>query len=94
MILSNCHTHTNYCDGKATAEQMILSAIDKGFSSIGISSHSPMSGGCDWTKKRSILILKKSMHSKKSIKIAFRFIAELNWIIILLILTSINSIMR
>lgn len=52
MILSNCHTHTNYCDGKATAEQMILSAIDKGFSSIGISSHSPMSGGCDWTMKK------------------------------------------
>lgn len=51
MILSNCHTHTNYCDGKSTAEQMILSAIDNGLKSIGISSHSPMSGDCNWTMK-------------------------------------------
>lgn len=48
MILSDCHTHTKYCDGKNTAEEMILSAIEKGFSSIGISSHSPVTGGLDW----------------------------------------------
>ena len=39
MILSNIHTHTVYCDGKNTPEEMILSAIDKGFSSLGFSGH-------------------------------------------------------
>ncbi len=57
MLLSNCHTHTTYCDGKNTAEEMILSAIEKGFYSIGISSHSPMIGGADWTMKISEVAL-------------------------------------
>lgn len=35
----NLHTHTINCDGKNTAEEMILSAIEKGFSVIGFSSH-------------------------------------------------------
>lgn len=39
MIKSNFHTHTNFCDGKNTAEEMILSAIEKGFSHIGFSGH-------------------------------------------------------
>ena len=51
MLLSNCHTHTDYCDGKSSAEQMIVSAIENGLSSIGISSHSPMTGDCNWTMK-------------------------------------------
>ncbi len=35
----NFHTHTNYCDGKNSAEEMILSAIEKGFEVLGFSSH-------------------------------------------------------
>ena len=27
----NFHTHTTYCDGKETAEQMVQAAIAKGF---------------------------------------------------------------
>lgn len=34
------HTHTIYCDGKDTPEQMVLAAIEKGFDSIGFSGHS------------------------------------------------------
>ena len=52
MILSDCHTHTTYCDGKNNAEEMILSAIEKGFRSIGISSHSPVVGEVDWCMKK------------------------------------------
>ncbi len=37
--LQNLHTHTNYCDGKNTIEEIILTAIDKGFNSIGFSGH-------------------------------------------------------
>lgn len=38
-MLSNIHTHTTFCDGKNTAEEMVLSAIEKGFFSLGFSGH-------------------------------------------------------
>ena len=38
-MLSNLHTHTVFCDGKNTAEEMVISAIDKGFVSLGFSGH-------------------------------------------------------
>ena len=37
---TNYHTHTIWCDGKNTVEEMILSAMEKGFDVIGFSSHS------------------------------------------------------
>ena len=40
--LQNLHTHTTYCDGINTPEQVILTAIDKGFGAIGFSGHSYM----------------------------------------------------
>lgn len=38
-MLSNFHTHTVFCDGKNTPEEMVRSAIEKGFSAIGFSGH-------------------------------------------------------
>ena len=38
-LIANYHTHTTFCDGQNTAEEVVLSAIDKGFSSIGFSGH-------------------------------------------------------
>lgn len=38
--IQNLHTHSTYCDGKDTPEQMIQAAIEKGFKSIGFSGHS------------------------------------------------------
>lgn len=49
MFISNCHTHTNYCDGKNTAREMIEAAISKGFFSLGFSGHSPMTDENEWT---------------------------------------------
>lgn len=40
--LQNLHTHTCYCDGKDTPEEIVLTALDKGFGSIGFSGHSYM----------------------------------------------------
>lgn len=40
MIKSNFHTHTVFCDGKDTPEEMVLSAIEKGFDILGFSGHS------------------------------------------------------
>ncbi len=39
MIKTNFHTHTTFCDGRDTPEEMVLAAIEKGFSSLGFSGH-------------------------------------------------------
>ncbi len=36
----NFHTHTIFCDGKSTAEEMVRSAIDCGLEALGFSAHS------------------------------------------------------
>ena len=36
----NLHTHTTYSDGINTPEEMVLAAIEQGFSSLGFSEHS------------------------------------------------------
>ncbi len=38
----NLHTHSTYCDGKDSLEEMILHAISLGFDSVGFSGHSYM----------------------------------------------------
>ena len=38
-MIANYHTHTSFCDGKNTPEEIVLHAIEKGFSSIGFSGH-------------------------------------------------------
>lgn len=47
--LANYHTHTNLCDGHNTAEEMVQSAIDKGFFALGFSGHSHLSTEPEWT---------------------------------------------
>lgn len=51
MFISNLHTHTNYCDGKNTAEEIIQTAIVNHIHSIGISTHGPTSFLTDWNIK-------------------------------------------
>ncbi len=41
-VRSSIHNHCTFCDGKNTAEEMILSAIKAGFTDFGMSSHSPI----------------------------------------------------
>ena len=38
-LKANFHTHSTFCDGKNTAEEMVIAAIEKGFSTLGFSSH-------------------------------------------------------
>ena len=40
MITTNFHTHTVFCDGKDTPEEMVLTAIEKGFTALGFTGHS------------------------------------------------------
>ena len=47
MIKGNFHTHTLYCDGKDTPEDMVKAAIESGLDILGFSGHSPL-GDADW----------------------------------------------
>ena len=38
-MLTNYHTHSTFCHGNDTPEQIVSAAIDKGFSAIGFSGH-------------------------------------------------------
>jgi histidinol-phosphatase (PHP family) len=40
LTKSNLHTHTRFADGKHTAEEVVLSAIDAGMEVLGFSEHS------------------------------------------------------
>lgn len=40
LTQSNLHTHTSFADGKNTAEEVVLSAIEKGMTVLGFSEHS------------------------------------------------------
>ncbi|MDO4207467.1 MAG: PHP domain-containing protein, partial [Lachnospiraceae bacterium] len=40
MTKQDFHVHTTYSDGDNSPEEMILAAIDKGMTKIGISDHS------------------------------------------------------
>lgn len=48
ILKTNCHTHTDYCDGKNTAREMIEAAIGKGFTTLGFSGHIPMNFVSGW----------------------------------------------
>ncbi len=49
MRLQDLHTHSLYDDGTATLEQMILAAVERGLSAIGLSGHSPIASEPGWT---------------------------------------------
>lgn len=40
MINKDLHTHSTYCDGKSTPEEIVRAAIDKGLDTVGVSGHS------------------------------------------------------
>ena len=48
MIKTNYHTHTLYCDGKNSPEEVILSAIEKKIDILGFSGHSMYPFAEDW----------------------------------------------
>ena len=41
-MLSNFHTHSCYCDGKATPREMVEFAVAHGFTALGFSGHCPL----------------------------------------------------
>ena len=45
---TNYHSHTIFCDGKNTPEEMVLSAVEKKFDIFGFSGHAMFPFGSDW----------------------------------------------
>lgn len=50
-MLSNLHTHTTFCDGKNTVDEIVETAIEKGFRSIGFSGHGFTDFDCTYCMK-------------------------------------------
>ena len=50
MMIPKCnlHAHTTFCDGKHSAEEMVLAAIDVGMETLGFSGHSGLPFYTDW----------------------------------------------
>lgn len=48
MIKTNYHTHSTYCDGKNTLEEMVLSAIQKKIDILGFSGHAMYPFSSSW----------------------------------------------
>lgn len=41
-MMTNFHTHSNYCDGKAPLREMVDFAVSHGFTALGFSGHGPL----------------------------------------------------
>lgn len=52
---TNYHTHCNFCDGIKTPRDYALEAINRGFISLGFSSHAPLEGEDEWTMNPKLL---------------------------------------
>lgn len=61
MILGTYHAHTEFCDGKSSAEEMILAAIELGAGEIGLSPHSPVPGENWCIRNENLALYKKKM---------------------------------
>lgn len=48
MILCNMHTHTVFCDGRNTPEEMADEAVNRGFKTLGFSAHTAYPFGSSW----------------------------------------------
>ena len=50
---TNYHTHTTWCDGTASAADMVRAAVAKGFGELGFSSHAMFpEAALGWTLTR------------------------------------------
>ncbi|WP_321517688.1 histidinol-phosphatase [uncultured Bacteroides sp.] len=52
MNLTNYHSHTSFCDGRAPMEDFVKEAVRQGFTSYGISSHAPLPFPTHWTMEK------------------------------------------
>ena len=53
--LTNYHSHSLYCDGRASMEDFVRFALSEGFTSYGFSSHAPLPFSTAWTMEWDIM---------------------------------------
>jgi len=70
MIGYDLHMHTNFCDGKHSPEEMIVSGINKGLKTIGISGH--CNTGFDESYCMTRSVMKKYYDEIHRLKIAYK----------------------
>ena len=53
MVRTDLHTHTRYCDGKNSPEEMVRAALDRGLACLGFSGHgtAPYDADCCMTRE-------------------------------------------
>ncbi len=70
MTLSTYHSHTSLCDGKNTAEEMLLRAIELGCPEYGFSGHVYSAGDEEWCMSREALSTYRAevLHLKEKYK--------------------------
>ena len=64
-MLQNLHTHTIFCDGIDTPEEMVSAAIAKGFDSLGFTGHAPMCIASEYDMGQSVGEYKKEIKRLK-----------------------------
>ncbi|MDD6807843.1 MAG: histidinol-phosphatase [Oscillospiraceae bacterium] len=77
MVYNNYHTHTIFCDGENSVEDMIIAAIELGCPELGFSGHSFLSIDPDWTMtkeqskqyRKTVLEMKKKYESKINVRL-------------------------
>lgn len=75
----NLHTHSVFCDGNDTLEDLVQTAISKNFTALGFSSHSLYPNARSWHMKKQdfenytneICALKKKYESKIKLQLGF-----------------------
>ena len=66
--LTNYHSHSLYCDGRAGMEDFVRFALSEGFTSYGFSSHAPLPFGLfpiTCVIKSPVISARKKMTSRK-----------------------------
>ena len=75
LYKQNLHTHTTYCDGKNTPEEIVKKAIELNFNSIGFSGHAFIKGiDCDWTMAEDNM----SLYKKEICLLREKYVGKLN----------------
>ena len=72
-MLTNYHTHTTFCDGKNTAEELVLQAIDLGFDALGFSGHGYTSQDSTYCMQNIKAYIEEVKRLKENMQKKFKF---------------------
>lgn len=65
MLRANYHTHTTFCDGDNTAEEMVRRALELGFAHLGFSGHMDEEIHMDWQAYQAEVLRLKAVYGER-----------------------------